>query len=125
MKINNAFNNNYIEYQSNGDKGKALSVKEHLDMIKQYLSDIMNDHKTQDKWKIQLTMKINFISSKHSNETRTMHTTSDSIEIIIGNKTDEIIEYLLQKYEEALEKSMNGSRFVFTALLYYITNFIK
>ena len=66
-------------------------------------------------------MKINFISSKHSNETRTMHTTSDSIEIIIGNKTDEIIEYLLQKYEEGLEKSMNGSEFVFDSIvvLYY------
>ena len=30
-------------------------------------------------------MKINFISSKDSNETRTMHTTSESIEIMIGN----------------------------------------
>ena len=38
-----------------------------------------------DEWKIQLTMKINFISSKDSNETRTMHTTSESIEIMIGN----------------------------------------
>ena len=38
---------------------------------------------------IQLTMKINFISSKDSKETRTMHTTSDIIEIMIGNETDE------------------------------------
>ena len=51
MKINNGFNNNYIEYQSNEDKGKALSIKEHLDMIKQHLSDIINDHKTQDNGK--------------------------------------------------------------------------
>ena len=40
-------------------------------------------------------MKINFISSKDSNETRTMHTTSDSIEIMIRNETDEIIKELL------------------------------
>ena len=71
-------------------------------MIRQYLSDIINDHKTQGEWKIQLTMDINFISSKDSNETRTMHTKSENIEIMIGNETDEIIKKLfeshLQKY---------------------------
>ena len=52
-------------------------------------------------------MEINFISSKDSNETRTMHTKSDNIEIMIGNETDEIIknlfESLLQKYPNGLE----------------------
>ena len=57
-------------------------------MIRQYLSD--NNHKTQDEWKIQLTMEINFISSKDSNETRAMHTTIDNIETMIGNEADEI-----------------------------------
>ena len=55
-------------------------------MIRPYLGDITNDHKTQEEWKIQLTMIINFISSKDYDETRTMHTTSDNIEIMIGNK---------------------------------------
>ena len=54
-KFNNAFNNNYIEYQSNGNKNKTLSIKEYLHMIKQYLSDIINDHKSNDEWKIELT----------------------------------------------------------------------
>ena len=85
----------------------------------------MIDHKTQDEWEIQLTMKINFISSKDSKETRTMHTTSDIIEIMIGNETDEIIEELfeslLQKYQEGLENSMKGSEIAFDSndLLYY------
>ena len=82
-------------------------------MIRQYFSDIINDHKTQGKWKIQLAIKINFISSKDSNETRAMHTKSDNIEIMISNKTDEIIkklfESLLQKYQEGLYKSMKGT----------------
>ena len=30
---------------------------------------MINDHKTQSEWKIQLTMQINFISSKDSEET--------------------------------------------------------
>ena len=87
---------NYIEYDSNGDKDKILSVKEYLDMIRQYLSNIINDHKIQGEWKIQSTMEISFISSKDSNETRTMHATSDNIEIMIGNETDEIIKNLFE-----------------------------
>ena len=132
VRIINAFNNNYIEYESNGDKDKILSVKECLYMIRQYLSDIINDRKTQGEWKIQLTMEIDFFSSKDSkdsNETCAMHITSDNIEVMVGDEADEIIknlfEYLLQKFQEELEKSMKGSEFVFDNVRYYITNFIK
>ena len=31
--------NNYIEYESEGDKDKNLSLKEYLDMIRTYSSD--------------------------------------------------------------------------------------
>ena len=48
-------------------------------MIRPYLSNIIKDHKTQGEWKIHLIIAINFISSKDSNETRTMHTKSDNI----------------------------------------------
>ena len=34
---------------------------------------MINDHKTQGKWKIQLTMAINFMPSKDSNEIYTLH----------------------------------------------------
>ena len=94
-------------------------------MIKPYLSDMINDHKTQSDWKIQLTMQINFISSKDSEETCTMHTKSHNIEIMMGNETDEIIEKLfeslLQNYQKDLEESMRKSEFVYDSidLLYY------
>ena len=90
MKTKSAFNGNYIEYESKGDKDKNLSPKEYLNVIKLYLSDMINDHKTQSEWKIQLTMQINFISSKDSEETRTMHTKSHNMEIMMGNETDEV-----------------------------------
>ena len=54
----------YIEYEINGNKDKIVSVKEYLDMIRQYLTDTINNHKTQDEWKIQLTLPINYVSSK-------------------------------------------------------------
>ena len=75
--------------------------------------------------KIQLTMQINFISSKDSRETSTMHTKSRNIEIMMGSETNDIIEELsesfLQNYQERLEESMKGSEFIFDSvdLLYY------
>ena len=81
--------------------------------MRPYLSDIINDHKTREKWrthagnkiierktqsewKIQLTMAINFIFSKDSDETHTMHAKSNNVEITMGNETNEIIEELFK-----------------------------
>ena len=54
IKINSAFNDDCTEYESNGDNDKILTVEEYLDIIRKYLSDIINNHKTQNEWKIQL-----------------------------------------------------------------------
>ena len=89
LRIGNAFSSNYIEYKSNGDKDKSLSIKEYLDMIRPYLSDILNDYKTQGEWKIHLTMVINFFSSKDSKETCTTYSKSDNIEVIMSSEIDE------------------------------------
>ena len=119
------------------DKEKNLSIKRYLKMIKPYLSDLINKHKTHDsaryhsgnkswiektfsEWKIQVTMTINFIYSKDSDETRTMHTKSNNVEIMVGSETNEIITDLfvsfLQKYQEGLEESMRGSEFVYDSV---------
>ena len=63
-------------------------------------------------------MAINFMSSKGSKETGTMYSRNDNmIETTIGNEKDEILEerfdFLLQKYQNCLEESMKGSKFVF------------
>ena len=50
-------------------------------MVRPYLSNIINDHKTQVELKIQSAIAINFMSSKDSNEMRTMHSKSYSIDI--------------------------------------------
>ena len=92
-------------------------------MIRPYLRYILSDYKTQRERKTQLTIITNFKSSKDSDEIRTMNTKSNSIEIIMGNKTvvEELFESLLQKYQEVLEEKMRGSKFVFESidLLHY------
>ena len=103
IKVSGAFNDNYIKYESRGHKNKTLSLKEYLQTIIPYLHDLINDHKTTMKlhdkaigeWKIQLAIQTNFISSKDSGETRIVHTWSDNIEIIMGSKTNDIINRLI------------------------------
>ena len=70
-----------MKYESIGDNGKTLSIEEDLRRIRPYLSNKINDLKTQGDWKNQLSMAINFMSSKDTNETRTSK--SDDIEIMI------------------------------------------
>ena len=73
-------------------------------------------------------MAINFISSKDSDETGTVRTRSNNVEIMTGSETDKIIEDLfesvLQKCQEGLEESMRGSEFVYDSVdvLYYNLN---
>ena len=105
VKTKIAFNDNYIEYESRGDKDKNLSPKEYLDMIRPYLRDMINNHKTLSKgslgkifdnnlhgeWKIQLTMQINFVSSLDPGEICTMDSKSKNIKILMNIETDNIL----------------------------------
>ena len=49
-----------------------------------------------DTWKIQLTIAINFISSKDSDEERIMHLNSNSIKFTSYSDTNYIIKKLIQ-----------------------------
>ena len=112
--------------RAKGIKAKNLSVKKYLRMIGPYLSDIINDHKTQEvvkfhsgnkvidyetnlgEWKIQLLMTINFVPSENdSDEIRAMHIKSDNIYILMGNETDEIINFL-NLFCKDLKKDQNN-----------------
>ena len=94
-------------------------------MIKPHLSNMINDHKTQNEAKIQSSLTINFVSSKNFKETRIMYANSDNIDIMTGFGTDEIIEErfksILKRYQKGLEEKMRGSEFVYDSisLLHY------
>ena len=63
IKTKGAFNNNYVEYESRGNKNKNLLLEDYLDTIRPFLRDMINIHKAHGEWKIQLKMQITFISS--------------------------------------------------------------
>ena len=73
--VKSSYNNNYIEYRSEGNE--ILAFEEYLNLIEPYLRELIKDHKNKGEWKIQLTAQINFISLRPgSNETLVMHTRS-------------------------------------------------
>ena len=78
---------------------------------------LIDDKRKKGEWKIQLVLKIKFISSKNFNETRDMYSKSDNFEIMMGVDTYEIIKNLfnsiLQRYQKGLQESMRGSDIVF------------
>ena len=112
--VKSVYNNNYVQYESRGDK--ILTLKKYLDLIEKYLRKLVNYYKNKGEWKVQLIAEISFISLKPgSDETRIMHMRSDNEEFMNGSDTDEIIKGLfksfLQKYEENLQEKMKGSDF--------------
>ena len=73
VRVDSFWSNSYLEYDSNGDRNKTLSVEEYLNKIRPYLKDITNNLKKSDTWKIQLTIGINFMSSKDNDKEHLMH----------------------------------------------------
>ena len=128
--IKSSYNNNHIEYRSEGNE--ILAFEEYLNLIEPYLRELINDHKNKGEWKIQLTAQINFISLRPgSNETCVMRTKSINEEFMNGSDRDEIIKELfkslLQRYQENLQEKMKGSDFAFDGVnyLYYDLNKIS
>ena len=121
LLIKSGFDNNCLEYMSNGND--SLSLNEYLELIKPYLYDLINVHKANGEWKIQLSAEISFISQKpNSNEIRVMFTRSTPEEFMIGSETEEVAEKLimsiLQKYQDNLQNKMKGSDFIFNGINY-------
>ena len=124
LLIKKGFNNNYLEYMSNGN-----NFNKYLELIKPYLYDLINVYKAKGEWKLQLSAEISFVSQKpDSNEMHIMYTRSTPEEIIIGSETEEVAEklimQLLQKYQNNLQNKMKGSDFIFNGInyLYYDLN---
>ena len=76
-----------------------------------------DNRKAHGEWKIQLVMRIIFVSSLNNSELREMHTKSNNIEIMNGAETNdainEIFDSFLQRYQEGLETKMRGISFTF------------
>ena len=126
VKVSNFCSNNYIEYESNSDRNKTLSVKEYLNEIRPYLKDIINNLKKSDTWKNQLTIANNFIFSIDDDEERVMYSKSDSIEIMIDDEADEVKNFLIDLKVDMKKKNLQKiASLSLIMFIYCIINVIK
>ena len=132
-RVSNFWNNNHIEYESNGDKNRNLSLDEYLIKTEPYLRNIMIYLQNSYTWKIQLTITINFIASKDAEEERVMHSSSNNIKFTSYSDADEVFDDLFKslpsRYEVNLETSMGKLSYYYSVQLMYYkchrVNFIR
>ena len=109
-----SFEGNYVKYTSSNDFTRSIVA--YFENIKFYLSNLIYYYMLKGECKIQLYMQISFISLTNE-ESDTMHSNSDNIEIMRGidttNVVNRLIESFKQMYQEGLETRMRGSSYVF------------
>ena len=85
-----------------------LKLKEIKMKLNVHLRDELIDYETKfGKWKIQLTMQINFISSKDSGETCPWHTKSGNIKIMMGSETILLMNLLILFFKDIKKDQKN------------------
>ena len=104
--VSNFWNNNYIKYESNSNKNRNLSLAECLNKIKPFLRNIINNLQNSDAWKIQLTIAINFVSSKGAKEERVMHSSSSNIKLTPYSDGNDVIDQLVKSFRSRYQKKL-------------------
>ena len=95
----------------------AMVVKEEtchfpLNKIETYLTNIIINFQNSDTWKFQLTIAINFISSKDTEEERAMHPGSDNMKFTSYEKKNPTIAFnvLYTKEKEILRAYISNHK---------------
>ena len=81
---------------------------------------MINNHNTRGEWKIQLTMRINFISSLNIGEIRTMNSKSDNVEIMMGIETNDIINKLFESFLKIYQERLETKVILFLKVLFIL-----
>ena len=104
--VKSSFKGNYKYYESRGDKEKRLSVRQYLNKITPHLYDLINDHRIARRvWKIQISMRVNYISSKDTGETLTIYVWGDNTNIMRGMTQMILLEVFLGLFYIIIKKS--------------------
>ena len=105
-------------------KGIVIKIETYLQTniltkLKLYWRNIIIDFQISDTWRIQVTIAINFISSKDVEEECVMHSMSDNIKRTSYKDAQEVVDELLNHFDQ--ETSLRRSNFIFESvqLMYY------
>ena len=107
IEIKSTFNGNYIEYESRGDKNDDLSLEDYLNIIRPYLRNMIDNHKAHKEWKIQLIMRIIFVSSLDTNEINLL---------MITNNKDDLGYMVVKNNEDQYDIAVNITNWHYLAI---------
>ena len=84
------------------------------------MKNIIIGLQNSDTWNIQLTIAINFISSKDVQGESVLHSRSDNIKFKSYNNANEVVDELFESlrstYQGNLETSIRGKDFIFDSV---------
>ena len=105
-----------MKNQIKGDSNKELSSLAYINTIRSNFERLLDKQKVINNKKVQLIISTIFLNY-HTNETAEKFTYSDNIELISTDdekeKTKQLFNSLLKRFQETLENKMEGSSFVF------------
>ena len=65
---------------------------------------MIDDYRSKGEWKIQLVMRVIFVSFIDKNETQVLHTKSDNVKIMSGTDTKEAINELIKSFTKRYQE---------------------
>lgn len=105
-----------MKNQIKGDSNKELSSLAYINTIRSNFERLLDKQKVINNKKVQLIISTIFLNYL-TNETAEKFTYSDNIELISTDdekeKTKQLFNSLLKRFQETLENKMEGSSFVF------------
>ena len=74
IKTKRTFNDCYLEFKNEGNKYKNLSLDQYLNVIQHFFRQVANNFiACNDTGKIQVALKLLFLSSKDTGEEKELH----------------------------------------------------
>ena len=96
-------NNHYNKYETNGDRNKNLSLEKYLNKIKSYLKDMIINFQESDTWKVQLTITINFMSTKNVGKQLVIHSKNKNVKFILTMMQTKLLMNSLSHFVEDIK----------------------
>ena len=129
--VRSYFDNNFEEYELQGNKKKNLSIKEYIFIILTKLHELIDKKKksTNDEQTVQLIIAVICRHITDPSKKYATYVRSKNTDIRSGDDTNDIvskiIESFLENYEHKQNALRNGSSFIYDSVDYGLLQFDK
>lgn len=95
IKTKGAFDDHYLEFENNANRYKQLSLAQYLNEMRPYFKKMVKYLTvSNNSWKIKVTWKLFFISSKIKGKEKGMSLKNENITVITGNNRNDFMKFI-------------------------------